>query len=296
MVHPLLRNWADLTDEQRNRFDEGDGTLSQEAIDEIAGPITSLLPRLHVLVVGPGLGRDSLQVAEAYAALRAARSRGMPAVIDADALGQIISSHPELVRGWDGCVLTPNARELENLASVGGAGDVGIPAAEGGRAEWDGWSAERRRRARGEAIARERLKGATVLCKGPADYVCGRTATLACEAPGAAKRSGGQGDTLTGVLATMLAWRKAYRDRLWPHDGALLVPRGDNGEADETVLLCAYAASAVTRECSRLAFKEKGRSMQASDLTDKVHQAFLNVLGEPEDDRLSEADTPMGKM
>ena len=132
-----------------------------------------------------------------------------------------------------------------------------------------------------------------MLSKGRVDYVSDGATTLACAAPGAAKRSGGQGDTLAGVLATLLAWREAYRARLWRHDGALL-PR--DGGADGTVLLCAYAASAVARECSRLAFEERGRSMQASDLTDKVHQAFLNVLGEPEEDAPSEADTLMGRM
>jgi ATP-dependent NAD(P)H-hydrate dehydratase len=123
-----------------------------------------------------------------------------------------------------------------------------------------------------------------VLSKGPVDVVTDGRATLDCSAPGGAKRSGGQGDTLTGVLGTLLAWRKAYRERLWPHDGSLLP--NDDGK-DDTMLLCAYAASAITRECSRLAFLDKGRSMQASDLTDKVHEAFLNVLGEPKADTLS---------
>ncbi len=55
---------------------------------------------------------------------------------------------------------------------------------------------------------------------------------------------------------------------------------------EETMLLCAWAGSAITRECSRLAYHEKGRSMQAGDLTEKVHEAFLNVIGEPADSRL----------
>lgn len=49
---------------------------------------------------------------------------------------------------------------------------------------------------------------------------------------------------------------------------------------DELLALCAYGGSAVTRECSRSAFKEKGRSMQAADLTDKIHTAFLDLIGE----------------
>lgn len=37
------------------------------------------------------------------------------------------------------------------------------------------------------------------------------------------------------------------------------------------------------QECSRLAFAKKGRSLQASDLTDEVHKAFLNIFGEVEE-------------
>lgn len=50
--------------------------------------------------------------------------------------------------------------------------------------------------------------------------------------------------------------------------------------ADELLIYAAYGGSAITRECSRLAFKESGRSLQASDLTGHVHQAFLDIIGE----------------
>ena len=76
----------------------------------------------------------------------------------------------------------------------------------------------------------------------------------------------------------MLAWRKAYLDGLWEHEGDI--------DAKEALALVAYAGSAITRECSRLAFKERGRSLQAGDLTEKVHEAFLNVLGEPSSSKL----------
>lgn len=38
------------------------------------------------------------------------------------------------------------------------------------------------------------------------------------------------------------------------------------------------------QECSRLAFAKRGRSLQASDLTDEVHTAFMNLFGEVDDD------------
>lgn len=33
-----------------------------------------------------------------------------------------------------------------------------------------------------------------------------------------------------------------------------------------------------------MAFAKRGRSLQASDLTDEVHTAFLNIFGEVEED------------
>ena len=50
------------------------------------------------------------------------------------------------------------------------------------------------------------------------------------------------------------------------HDGSL--------SASELITLSAYGASAMTRTCSRLAFEKRGRSLQASDLSEEVPVAF----------------------
>jgi ATP-dependent NAD(P)H-hydrate dehydratase len=46
----------------------------------------------------------------------------------------------------------------------------------------------------------------------------------------------------------------------------------------------------VNQECSRLAFAKKGRSLQASDLTDEVHTAFLNLFGKDEDEETEQTE------
>ena len=51
-----------------------------------------------------------------------------------------------------------------------------------------------------------------------------------------------------------------------------------------TLLLAAWAGSAITRECSRRAFLAKGRSMQAGDLTEEVHESFMELIGERQED------------
>jgi hypothetical protein len=47
------------------------------------------------------------------------------------------------------------------------------------------------------------------------------------------------------------------------------------------------------QECSRLAFAKTGRSLQASDLTDEVHTAFLNLFGEVDAD-VADTETSSG--
>ena len=74
-------------------------------------------------------------------------------------------------------------------------------------------------------------------------------------------------------MATLLAYRKAYHDRIWDHDNDM--------QPSETLALAAYGGSCITRECSRLAYLDKGRAMQAGDLTGHVHEAFLKLIGEP---------------
>ncbi|KAF4988465.1 hypothetical protein FDECE_15057 [Fusarium decemcellulare] len=246
MVHPLMRQSPGQTQDP-----ESDP-------EQISGQIIDMLPRLHVLVVGPGLGRDPLMHDTVARVIRAARDRGTPVVMDADAL-MLVQKDPELVRGYNGAVLTPNVVEFGKLCEALKV-DVGEDASE---------------TARVEALART-LKGVTVIQKGAKDYISNGETTLTVDLQGGRKRSGGQGDTLTGSIATFLGWRKAYLDRLWD------VGQNALGE-HELVGLAVFGGAAITRECSRLAFAKKGRSLQASDLTEEVHVAFLNIFGEEDE-------------
>lgn len=190
--------------------------------EHISAQIIDLLPRLHVLVVGPGLGRDPLMHATVARVIRAARNRGTPVVLDADAL-ILVQKDPGLVRGYDGAVLTPNVVEFAKLCEALKV-DVGEDASE---------------TARVEALAKT-LEGVTVIQKGAKDYISNGETTLTVDLQGGRKRSGGQGDTLTGSIATFLGWRKAYLDRLWD------VGQNALGE-HELVGLAAFGGAAITR-------------------------------------------------
>ncbi|KAJ3470970.1 hypothetical protein MRS44_001069 [Fusarium solani] len=258
MVHPLMRQSPapnpnqDPTTRDTSKDPDSDP-------EHISAQIIDLLPRLHVLVVGPGLGRDPLMHATVARVIRAARNRGTPVVLDADAL-ILVQKDPGLVRGYDGAVLTPNVVEFAKLCEALKV-DVGEDASE---------------TARVEALAKT-LEGVTVIQKGAKDYISNGETTLTVDLQGGRKRSGGQGDTLTGSIATFLGWRKAYLDRLWD------IGQNALGE-HELVGLAAFGGAAITRECSRLAFAKKGRSLQASDLTEEVHVAFLNIFGEEDEE------------
>jgi len=218
-----------------------------------------MLARLHVIVIGPGLGRDKLMQDTCAQVIQEARKKGIPFVLDADGL-YLAQTRPELVEGYTECILTPNVVEFGRLAK-----SKGVNVNEGKPEELCSKLAQA-------------YGGVTIIQKGAKDYISNGKHTLVSEGEGGLKRSGGQGDTLTGSLATLLAYRNAYHDKIWDH--------GTDMERSETLALAAFGGSVITRECSRLAFKEKGRALQASDLTEHVHQAFVNTIGDPSDSKL----------
>jgi ATP-dependent NAD(P)H-hydrate dehydratase len=242
MVHPYMR--------------QSKNVAKDENIESIKSEVVAMLSRLHVVVIGPGLGRDQLMQDTCAEVIQEARKQGIPFVLDADGL-YLAQTRPELVDGCTECILTPNVVEFGRLAKA-----KGVNVDEGDPSELCSKLAKA-------------FGGVTIIQKGAKDYISNGAHTLISEGEGGLKRSGGQGDTLTGSLATLLAYRKAYHDKIWDH--------GTSMEPSETLALAAYGGSCITRECSKLAFKEKGRSLQAADLTEHVHTAFLNVIGEREE-------------
>lgn len=210
MVHPLMRQSSHA------------GTF--ETASSIASKVIDMLPRLHVLVIGPGLGRDPLMQDTCARVIEAARKQNMPFVLDADGLN-LAQVHPELVQGYKECILTPNVVEFSRLCKSKGIDTSKLK---------DGKGAEELAKAFG---------GVTILQKGGRDYISNGEHTFVCDIPGGLKRSGGQGDTLTGSLATFLAWRKAYLDKLWDHEGEL--------DSVELLALAAFGGSALTRVSSQ---------------------------------------------
>lgn len=239
MVHPYMR--------QSQHVKPG------ETADGPADRIIEMLSRLHVLVVGPGLGRDPLMQEICMKVVKEARKRNMPLVIDADGL-YMVESHPELVKGYKLCILTPNVVEFGRLLKSQG---IDPPVKNEDQTEIC------------SKLARA-FGGLTIIQKGEVDRISDGVFNFVGDLQGGLKRSGGQGDTLTGCVGTFLCWRKAFLDKIWDHV--------DDPAEEELMTLAAFAGSSVTRECSRLAFEKKGRSLMASDLTDEVAQSSTNLF------------------
>lgn len=223
--------------------------------------ISSLLERLHVLIIGPGLGREDYMQSFAKLALNIAKEQDMYVVLDADALW-MIGHDLSLVRGYRKAVLTPNVMEFKRL-SENVKVDPSTPANE-----------------RAMRISRA-LGGVTVLEKGKEDIIATDTGSelakqesteeqLSVDVPGGLKRCGGQGDILSGSVGTILAWGKCYET------GAF----GDKTLPTSRIpLLAAVAGSMVTRTSSRRAFLKHGRGVVTQDMLGEIGGAFAEVFG-----------------
>jgi len=81
----------------------------------VSEEVVAMLQRLHVIVIGPGLGRDKLMQDTCADVITEAKKLNIPFVLDADGL-YLAQTRPELVEGYKECILTPNVVEFGRLA------------------------------------------------------------------------------------------------------------------------------------------------------------------------------------
>ncbi|KAK9484942.1 Ribokinase-like protein [Lipomyces starkeyi] len=256
MVHPYMRDSNSVVPASTTK-----PSIDALLNEEILPPIYSIMSRLHVVVVGPGLGRDKLMLEIATKVITRAKELGLHIVIDADGLF-LVQQTPDVIRGYTKAVLTPNIVEFQRLCNALG---VEIP---------EGFPEDARIAKKTCHALATAFGGPVVLAKGRVDYISDGKFEFACDMPGGKKRVGGQGDTLSGTLSTFLAWKHAYQSRIWDHDVSL--------DESSLMMLSAYGAAAITRYCSRAAFGKYGRAMLASNLSEMVGDAYTALL---EDDR-----------
>lgn len=115
IVHPILSQdlcVSPLIDTMDSKHIQ---TVYYRAASTVHDEISGLLSRLHVLVIGPGLGRESYMQNYARDALNIAKSRGMFVVLDADGLF-MVGQDLTLIKGYRRAVLTPNVVEFKRLS------------------------------------------------------------------------------------------------------------------------------------------------------------------------------------
>ncbi|PLW08571.1 hypothetical protein PCANC_00380 [Puccinia coronata f. sp. avenae] len=218
-----------------------------------------LMDRLHVLVIGPGLGRDPEMQEWAEWTLKTAIKKNIHLVLDADALW-LLQNKPDILRGYPNAILTPNHVEFQRLLKACSIepqeqDDNGLLALELSKA----------------------LNGCTILQKGSTDLVAREGAEVAkvtCQ--GSPKRCGGQGDILSGLVGTWCAWAKLYFERQ-PQETK---PKSQEQPISphEAWIIAAVLGSEITRTCSKLAYQKFGRSMQSSDMLAYIAEAFEQVM------------------
>lgn len=101
IVHPILH-------------DPSSESLSPGSVKS---ELSSVLSRLHVLVIGPGLGREDFMISHARIALDLAKENGMYVVLDGDALW-MLAQDLGILRGYRRAVLTPNVMEFKRLSEA----------------------------------------------------------------------------------------------------------------------------------------------------------------------------------
>ena len=249
------------------------GLLKEQAIRKTC----EWLPKLSCLVIGPGLGRDPLVLETVNAIMQKAACDNIPMVIDADGLWiwSQDSYDTSPIYSPNGTeqkiVLTPNAVEMQRLAKRHGITNAALE--------------EKKRENVGQCLLEELSDALVIVEKGRHDLIHGRMQEGEGEGEGAAldgslcsistrnksslKRCGGQGDILSGCIATFLSWGNAAKAR-----------REISGE--DWKLVAAYAGSYLTREASRRAFRKHGRAMVCTDVIEEVGPAFSSVFPDDE--------------
>lgn len=253
-----------------------------KGLEEAKKGLKSVMERLHVVIIGPGLGRTDFTQSCAREALRLAKDLDIGVVIDADGLW-LLNSEPELVKDWEGVprvVLTPNVMEFKRLCSA-------MVCCLWGATDKQGISDENPQSHCAD-LARA-MGNVTIIQKGGDDIISNgiklpkallakgqsSTDTLVDSTKGGLKRVGGQGDILSGTTGTLLAWGREWARGAYKNVGH----KPDDELAPHIPLIAAYGASAFNRNVSRQGFADKGRSMVTHDLVDLVGPVYKDMFG-----------------
>ncbi|XP_023271698.1 ATP-dependent (S)-NAD(P)H-hydrate dehydratase isoform X1 [Seriola lalandi dorsalis] len=216
---------------------------SPNAVEEIE----KWLPRLHGLVVGPGLGREDLLLKTAKEVIEKCKARDIPIVIDADGLW-LVTQQPSVIQGYQKGILTPNFMEFTRLYEALHHEPM------------DG--SDHQRSVMQLSVAMGNL---TLVLKGEQDLITDGSKVISCSIEGSGRRCGGQGDLLSGSMGVLAHWAHAA-------SAAGLL------RSVSPSVVAAFGACSLTRQCNSQAFQQHGRSTTTSDMIQEIGSAFKKLF------------------
>ncbi|KAK6203336.1 Ribokinase-like protein [Scheffersomyces amazonensis] len=273
MIHPYL---FDLNNpEIQLTTDEVDDILKipiEKLIDSNQPKLTSiidkkvlpkiqkLLERTDLVVVGPGFGRDPLMLKSLIRIIEEIKVLNKPLILDADALF-LISVNPGLIKNYPNAYLTPNVVEFDRIA-------------KSLKIESNFNESDLQKIIDVTTKMSKKLGNVTIIRKGGKEIIVKKEDYLINETEGSDKRVGGQGDTLTGALATLINWSNNYNANLWNIDSK----DKEKLSKEEANLLACYTACAIVRVAARKAFKKYKRSMQTSNIHEFLGETYSDFF------------------
>uniref|UniRef100_A0A3Q0TC11 ATP-dependent (S)-NAD(P)H-hydrate dehydratase n=1 Tax=Amphilophus citrinellus TaxID=61819 RepID=A0A3Q0TC11_AMPCI len=216
---------------------------SPNAVEEIE----KWLPRLHGLVVGPGLGREDLLLKTAKEVIEKSKARDIPIVIDADGLW-LVTQQPSVIQGYQKGILTPNFMEFTRLYEALHHEPMD--------------SSDYQRSVMQLSVAMGNL---TLVLKGEQDLITDGSKVYSCSVEGSGRRCGGQGDLLSGSMGVLAHWAHAASTA------------GMIRSVNPSVV-AAFGACSLTRQCNSQAFQRHGRSTTTSDMIQEIGSAFKKLF------------------
>lgn len=233
-------------------FKEFDNLIETQVLPRVLG----IINRCDLFIIGPGMGRDSLMMKSVVKIIEQIKVVNKPMILDADALF-LVSLDPGVVAHYKKALLTPNLIEFERI---------------GNRLQLPSLLKEKDPNKILDVTRQcSKALGVTILRKNDTELIVDGDLYVLNDTKGSNRRVGGQGDTLTGCLATFLNWSYHYQDDFWD------TPDPKLSDQDSKLLAC-FAASTLVRVASNKAFKRYGRALQTSNVHEFLGESYSELF------------------
>eukprot|EP01133_Synstelium_polycarpum_P007702 gene7702-9019_t len=220
---------------------------------------------VHVLIIGPGLGRDKTVWNQTSEVIKAARNINLPMVLDGDAL-RLVAENLDIIKGYEAAILTPNVMEYKGLSD-----SVKLMSKDTSNS----------------ILSPDQMSlllgNVTIVQKGREDIITNGAVSATCDVDGIPRRCGGQGDILAGAIGTMYAWALLHmKNKESPLHNTSLSPNQTSNDTPTTPIsvLSAHAACTLLRRSSQLAFAKHRRSTISADIINELPTAFEDLFPE----------------